>query len=133
MKGLLSILVFLSLILLGTQDATSVEIYNRRADVQLNSAEKAIKDYALQHHQEQTFDLAGNSDYIQILSKLSRDRVSSGNTLRLVNRSHSDQFLKEFNIRQRTSELVSTLQIRFASSLHYSHAHFIYELRRIII
>ncbi|GEM_PF-5352010 len=133
MKGLLSILVFFSLILMGTQDATSIETCIRHGNVQLSSAEKTIKDRALQQQHELIFDLAENCNYIHILSKLSRERSNSNNSLRLENKSYSDRFLKEFNLRQRTSELISTLQIIDASSLHYRFAHFIYELRRIII
>lgn len=133
MKVLLSILVFLCLIMSGTQDVASVEVHNRKTEVQISSVEKTIKDQALQHRQEQIFDLAGNSDYIQILSKLSRERIKSNNTLRLVHKCHSDLFLKEFNTRQRISELVSIEQIIAGSSLYYRYAHFIYELRKIII
>ena len=133
MKGLLSILVFLCLILMSTQDVASIDICRRDTNVKLSSVEKTIKDRALQQHHESVFDLAENSDYIHILSKLSRERNNSNNSLRSENKYHSDQLLKDFNIRQRTCELISTLHIIDTSSLHYRFAHFIYELRRIII
>lgn len=133
MKGLLSILVFLCLILMSTQDVASIDICRRDTNVKLSSVEKTIKDRALQQHHESVFDLAENCDYIHILSKLSRRRNNSNNSLRSENKYHSDQLLKDFNIRQRTCELISTLHIIDTSSLHYRFAHFIYELRRIII
>ena len=133
MKGLLSILVFLCLILMSTQDVASIDICRRDTNVKLSSVEKTIKDRALQQHHESVFDLAENCDYIHILSKLSRERNNSNNSLRSENKYHSDQLLKDFNIRQRTCELISTLHIIDTSSLHYRVAHFIYELRRIII
>ncbi|MBC5641729.1 hypothetical protein AALM74_09080 [Parabacteroides segnis] len=133
MKGLLSILVFLCLILMSTQDVASIDICRRDTNVKLSSVEKTIKDRALQQHHESVFDLAENCDYIHILSKLSRERNNSNNSLRSENKYHSDQLLKDFNIRQRTCELISTLHIIDTSSLHYRFAHFIYELRRIII
>lgn len=133
MKGLLSILVFLCLILMSTQDVASIDICRRDTNIKLSSVEKTIKDRALQQHHESVFDLAENCDYIHILSKLSRERNNSNNSLRSENKYHSDQLLKDFNIRQRTCELISTLHIIDTSSLHYRFAHFIYELRRIII
>ena len=133
MKGLLSILVFLCLILMSTQDVASIDICRRDTNVKLSSVEKTIKDRALQQHHESVFDLAENCDYIHILSKLSRERNNSNNSLRSENKYHSDQLLKDFNIRQHTCELISTLHIIDTSSLHYRFAHFIYELRRIII
>ena len=133
MKGLLSILVFLCLILMSTQDVASIDICRRDTNVKLSSVEKTIKDRALQQHHESVFDLAENCDYIHILSKLSRERNNSNNSLRSENKYHSDQLLKDFNIRQRTCELITTLHIIDTSSLHYRFAHFIYELRRIII
>ena len=133
MKGLLSILVFLCLILMSTQDVASIDICRRDTNVKLSSVEKTIKDRALQQHHESVFDLAENCDYIHILSKLSRERNNSNNSLRSENKYHSDQLLKDFNIRQRTCELISTLHIIDTSSLHYRFAHFIYELRRNII
>ena len=133
MKGLLSILVFLCLILMSTQDVASIDICRRDTNVKLSSVEKTIKDRALQQHHESVFDLAENCDYIHILSKLSRERNNSNNSLRSENKYYSDQLLKDFNIRQRTCELISTLHIIDTSSLHYRFAHFIYELRRIII
>lgn len=134
MKGFVSIFIFLCLVLLGAQDITNVDTYIPEPVVQLHSTDTAVKDKAIKHRQEMTFDLVCTSDYIQILSKHSRERGgSTDSSLRLFYKYHSSLLLKEYNTRQKTSELLSTSQSIKNSSLYYKYAHFVYELQQIII
>lgn len=134
MKGFVSIFIFLCLALLGAQDITNVDTCIPEPVVQLHSIETAVKDKAIKHRQEMVFDLVCTTDYVQILSKLTRERgATTDSSFRLLYKYHSSLLLKEYNTREKTSELLSTSQSIKNSSLHYRYAHFVYELQQIII
>lgn len=136
MKSLLSLFIFLCLVLSGTQDMVNTDVLASETNSRTCSIEETVQNPSVQTHHKRIFHFPLNCEFIQTSNGISceqENNVSSFHVARMLNRFHCDFLLKDFNTKQKTSELLSSFQIVTNSSLHFRFAHLIYLLRKIVI
>lgn len=140
MKQVFLVFLFLSFVFLGMQDMMSIGRHEIRAELPQQESIKS-PDYQPRTRfagagNESVFYYNGNSEYVRLLSRISQGDEESqvvGGQLRLFHKFISASYLKSFNSKLRTSELVSSFVTITQSALHYRCAHLIFLLRRIVI
>ena len=140
MKHLLTFLLFISLALSGYQDMVDVEMCCSRTiqteTASITSTDKNITNRFFHENKGLTHFYAGNVNYVQTLFRISQESENaqvSSEQIRLFQKFISGFILKDYNIKQRISEQVSTFQSIARSTLHCHSAHLIFLLRKIVI
>lgn len=136
MKSILSIFIFLCLVLLGTQDKIDTDVFAHGINSRTYSIEETIQSPSSQSQNKRIFHFPASYELNQIGYCISCERENNSlsfHTKRLLSKFHCNFLRKDFNTRQKISELTSTFQTATCSTLHYRFAHLIYLLLKIII
>lgn len=141
MNRILVILLFICLALSGYQDIADIErqgLQTTLTEVTPSFSPTEVKTGSkfIRENKELISFYTGNIVYVQSLCRISQESEtvqSFSEQARTLQKFITGSFLKYYNCKQKISEHVSSIQTITQSALHYSSAHLIFLLRKIVI